>query len=64
VRSEADVKKYQTTVVVPSYSTGTQGAHAVWPGIENHGGGFVFQSVISDSKGQGAWQFWVEYCCK
>jgi len=56
------ITKFQATVTVPSLPSGS-GAHGVWPGVENDGGGFVFQSVISDSKSTGAWEFWVEYCC-
>ncbi|KAF4631606.1 hypothetical protein G7Y89_g6522 [Cudoniella acicularis] len=58
----APITKYSATVVVPAVSTGI-GFHAVWPGLENTTGGFVYQSVISDSNGVGSWQFWVEYCC-
>ncbi|KAG4431263.1 hypothetical protein IFR05_013251 [Cadophora sp. M221] len=36
-------------MVVPALSKGS-GAHGVWPGIQNENSGFVFQSVISDSK--------------
>lgn len=49
-------------MVVPALSKGS-GAHGVWPGIQNDNSGFVFQSVISDSKVPGTWQFFVEYCC-
>jgi hypothetical protein len=48
-------------MVVPPYAGG--GLHAVWPGLENESAGFVFQSVVSDSNGNG-WTFFVEYCCK
>jgi len=47
-------------MVVPPYAGG--GLHAVWPGLENDSAGFVFQSVVSDSNGNG-WTFFVEYCC-
>jgi hypothetical protein len=53
----------QSTVVVPAVSTGA-GYHAIWPGLENDSGGFVYQNVISDSNGAGSWQFWIEYCCE
>ncbi|KAH8672646.1 hypothetical protein BGZ60DRAFT_526948 [Tricladium varicosporioides] len=56
------ITKFSTTMVVPSVSPGS-GYHAVWPGLENSGGSFVYQSVVSDSKGVGSWKFWVEYCC-
>ncbi|RDL39728.1 Uncharacterized protein BP5553_04068 [Venustampulla echinocandica] len=56
------ITRYAATVVVPAVSPGP-GYHAVWPGLENNNAGFVYQSVISDSKGVGSWQFWVEYCC-
>ncbi|KAL5329093.1 hypothetical protein ACEPPN_002602 [Leptodophora sp. 'Broadleaf-Isolate-01'] len=49
-------------MIVPALSKGS-GAHGVWPGIQNENSGFVFQSVISDSKVPGTWQFFVEYCC-
>jgi len=56
------VTRFQATMVVPALSKGS-GAHGVWPGIQNDNSGFVFQSVISDSKVPGTWQFFVEYCC-
>ncbi|KAL2075699.1 hypothetical protein VTL71DRAFT_642 [Oculimacula yallundae] len=49
-------------MIVPALSKGS-GAHGVWPGIQNENAGFVYQSVISDSKVPGTWQFFVEYCC-
>ncbi|KAF8866897.1 hypothetical protein BDZ45DRAFT_683106 [Acephala macrosclerotiorum] len=53
---------FQVTITVPSLSRGF-GAHGVWPGIQNSDDALVFQSVISDSRVPGIWQFFVEYCC-
>ncbi|CAG8956478.1 hypothetical protein HYFRA_00003864 [Hymenoscyphus fraxineus] len=58
----APITRYQVTVIVPAVSPGG-GYHAVWPGLQNEAGTFVFQSVIADSKSPGSWKFWVEYCC-
>ncbi|KAE8451492.1 hypothetical protein EG329_003565 [Mollisiaceae sp. DMI_Dod_QoI] len=49
-------------MTVPSLSRGF-GAHSVWPGIQNDDDTFVFQSVVSDTRVPGTWQFFVEYCC-
>jgi len=62
-RRNSSTQQFQATVTVPSLPSGG-GAHGIWPGVENDGAGFVFQAVISDSKSQGAWEFWVEFCCK
>jgi len=56
------ITKFETTMIVPALSSGS-GVHGAWPGIENADGNFVYQSVISDSKQAGSWEFWVEYCC-
>ena len=61
--NKANNNQYQVTVVVPAVSPG-KGLHGVWPGLQNQAGSFVYQSVIADSNSPGAWQFWVEYCCK
>ncbi|CZR57000.1 uncharacterized protein PAC_06889 [Phialocephala subalpina] len=58
----AGITQFQVTMTVPSLSRGF-GAHGVWPGIQNSDDTFVFQSVVSDSRVPGTWQFFVEYCC-
>jgi len=58
----ATITNLQSTVIVPAVSTGA-GYHAIWPGLENDSGDFVYQNVISDSNVAGSWQFWIEYCC-
>ena len=63
ISNNLTASQLQSTVVVPAVSTGA-GYHAIWPGLENDSGGFVYQNVISDSNGAGSWQFWIEYCCE
>ncbi|KUJ21840.1 uncharacterized protein LY89DRAFT_729341 [Mollisia scopiformis] len=60
--ADAGITKFQVTMIVPSISRGL-GSHGVWPGLQNDDDTFVFQSVVSDSRVPGTWQFFVEYCC-